>query len=239
MRSLLLVILWLAASPAMAAGGNQIVLIAGDDSLPVFDNAVARMQATLAAPGNSVHRLSTAAAVIAQPGVQSATLAHVLGAISALRPAPGQGCLVFATSHGAHHEGFWLSKADEFLTPTALDHALAAGCGKAPSVVVISSCYSGDFARQPMTRPNRVVLTAARADRSSFGCGAGRSYTVFDACLLQALNRVPTWRAAFETARHCVRVQERQEQETPSLPQAWFGAAAEEKIAFFEGSSPF
>ncbi len=225
----------LTAAPAQAAPAQPLaVLVAGDDSLPVFDNAVAALQQRMAAHGApAAARLSTSRAFSGRPGIQSATLAHVLAAVAAMHPAPGQGCLVFATSHGAHHEGLWLSWADQFLTPTALDRALTAGCGNAPTVVVISSCYSGDFAQAPMTRANRVVLTAARADRSSFGCGAGRTYTVYDECLLAALDRGGTWALAYAAVRRCVRVQERLDGEVPSEPQAWFGAGVSKQAVLF------
>ena len=52
-----------------------------------------------------------------------------------------------------------------------------------------------------MTAPNRIILTAARADRSSFGCTADRIYTVFDACLLGVLPHATTWRAVFDETK--------------------------------------
>ena len=68
---------------------------------------------------------------------------------------------MYATSHGVKGEGLYLSSVDEVLTPGELDTALRVGCGEAPTVVVISACYSGQFTQSPMTRPNRVILTAA------------------------------------------------------------------------------
>ena len=223
-RALLLICLAFTAHPCAAAPPVS-VLVAGDDSLPVFDNAVSAMLAALP-PGTRVARLSTSPSVAGQPGIASATLPHVLAAVAAMHPASGQSCLVFATSHGTHHAGLWLSRQDEYLSPAALDRALQSGCGHAPTVVVISSCYSGSFARPPMARANRIVLTAARADRSSFGCGAGRTYTVYDQCLLAALDHGGTWRQAYASVQTCVRVQERLDGEMASLPQAWFGAEA-------------
>ncbi len=220
----------LTAPAAAAAPPPTAVLIAGDDSLPVFDAATAAF-ATLLPPATKTTRLSTSPALAAQPGIALATLPHVLAAIAALRPAPGQSCLVFATSHGAHHAGLWLSHNDQYLSPAALDRALAAGCAQAPTIVIISSCYSGDFARPPMARPNRIILTAARADRSSFGCGAGRTYTVYDQCLLAALAHPAPWRQIYATTKTCVRTQEERDDETPSLPQAWFGPAIADSLS--------
>jgi len=206
--------------------GYKMVLVAGDGSLPVFDNAVARFRVLMGA-GNAhpdIQLLSASRAAVGRHGARSATLEHVLAAVASMRPAPGQGCLVFATSHGGEHEGLWLAANQVFLTPQALDAALVRGCGDAPTVVVVSSCFSGSFTQAPMTRANRVVLTAARADRTSFGCRAGRSYTVYDACLLNAFGGESTWKSLYSSTRACVSAEEQRDQAIPSEPQAWFGA---------------
>jgi len=208
--------------------GVAAVLVAGDGSLPVFDNAVAGARARLLARGGAtpadITRLSASRRMVIKHHLKPATLANVLAAVAGLRPGPGQGCLVFATSHGGAGEGLWLSAGESFLTPGALDHALVQGCGHVPTFVVVSACFSGSFALPPMTRPNRIVLTAARPDRTSFGCGAGRVYTVYDQCLLAAFDRGGTWRQAYARIKKCVADEEMREQAEPSEPQAWFGA---------------
>jgi hypothetical protein len=141
-----------------------------------------------------------------------------------MNPAPGQACFVFITSHGIPNEGVALSYGDSVLRPAALDRALAIGCGNAPTVAIVSACYSGSFAGLPMARANRIVLTAARADRPSFGCGADETYTFFDQCLLHSLDYGPRWREVFAATRSCVEQREALENEDPSMPQGWFGA---------------
>lgn len=212
-----------AAPAASAAVPYKAVLIAGDGSLPVFDNAMDGVAADLRRAGaaSDIVRLSGTGAGRSLP----ATVGNVVEAIAAMRPAAGQGCLVFATSHGVHGGGLYLSAEEEVLTPATLDRALQAGCGSAPTVVVVSSCFSGSFAQAPMARPNRVILTAARVDRTSFGCGAGETYTVYDRCLLGRLDKRGTWPVAYDAIRRCVGAEERREGVTPSLPQAWFGGA--------------
>ena len=76
-----------------------------------------------------------------------------------------------------------------------------------------------------MSKPNRVILTAARADRPSFGCQARRTYNFFDECLLGALPQSATWRAVFAGANRCVRRMERTLGVRASAPQAFFGEA--------------
>jgi hypothetical protein len=206
----------------------RAVLVAGDPGLPVFDNAAAGMGAWLrtragVAP-DGITRLSASPAVIAQQGAGVTSWSNVLQAVEDLRPSAGQGCLVFITSHGIRGAGIVLSPGG-VLSPEELDKALVRGCGNSPTVVIISACYSGGFARPPMTRANRIVMTAARPDRTSFGCRAGATYTFFDECLLGALRHAQNWRGVFEATVACVERRESAGNYIPSEPQASFGPA--------------
>jgi len=217
-----------AAPPAAPPVGHwRVVLVAGDTAQPVFDNAVKAVNLWLVQHGVAaadIHRLA-ASATPQDPTIEPATLDRVLGRIADLHAGPGEGCFVFITSHGGHNLGIYLSRRDEMLRPSALAHALASGCGAAPTVVIVSGCYSGTFARGTMAAPNRIILTAARADRASFGCSAEQTYTNYDSCLLAALPHASTWRGVFDETKDCVRYRENQFGETPSHPQASFGAA--------------
>lgn len=213
---------------AAALRGYKAVLVAGDASLPVFDNAVASVANRLrerGIPPGDIQRFSASRRTVAGGGARPASLARVLGAVAAMAPGAGQGCLVFATSHGARGYGLVLAATQEVLDPAALDQALTQGCGDSPTVVIISACFSGLYARSPVARPNRIVLTAARPDRTSFGCGAGYTYTVYDRCLLDAVGGDGgTWRGVFTAVRSCVAAEERRGDFIPSEPQAVFGA---------------
>ena len=219
-----------AAIPAPSGGPRWVaVLVAGDGSLPVFDNATNRMASLLERSGvraDDIHRLSATPEALSKPRVQVATRARVLDAVSSLHPGPGQGCLVFITSHGAHGDGVYLAPRKEFLPPEELDTALRAGCGTAPTVAIVSACYTGDFAQPPMAQPNRVVLTAAAANRPSFGCGAGRQLAYYDGCLLGSLDGQPrNWADVIAATDRCVSRTEAKEHEPPSHPQSFIGNA--------------
>jgi hypothetical protein len=211
--------------------GYKAVLIAGDSSAKAFDHATDAMRdrllASRVAPAD-IQRLSATRAAIGRDGVRPSTLNQVLMAIASMHPGAGQGCFVFATSHGAFGEGLVLMPSRNFLTPFALDNALNAGCGDAPTVVIISGCFSGNFVKPPMARANRIVLTAAREDRSSFGCGAEFRYTFYDRCLLSAMDHSATWQAAYGSIRECVATREAALRFVPSEPRAWFGQAVAE-----------
>jgi hypothetical protein len=204
---------------------TKIVLIAGDNSLKVFDNAInsfrARLLSRQGITATNITRLSASAASASH----QATLANIVDTIADMHPAPNQACLVYATSHGVEQGGLYLSASNGPLSPLALNLALTAGCGDAPTIVIVSACFSGQFAAPPMTRPNRIILTAARPDRTSFGCQAGRIYTVYDQCLLTALDTAADWHQLHALTKTCVAAEEDREQVLPSEPQAWFGTA--------------
>jgi hypothetical protein len=225
-------LLLLAGSPAGAAPSRpaaewKAVLVAGDNAQPVFDNAVEAVRSWLiqgGVPRANIHRFS-ASPRANEPAVEPASARRVLQDIAGLAARPGERCFVFITSHGQRDDGVFLAYHSEFLTPAELAQALSLGCGAVPTVAIVSSCYSGAFSAAPMQASNRIVLTAARADRPSFGCQADRTYTVFDECLLSTLPRAPTWRATFAVNSRCVRKREKWLNVLPSQPQAFFGTA--------------
>ena len=222
-------------APAGSAGAWQVILVAGDDAQPVFDNATRELSRRLVAagvPSGNIHRLSASNPELAS-GIESATTEHVLRRIAELPARPGDECLIFLTSHGERGSGVWLARSDRALTPEELARALSRGCAAVPTVVIVSACYSGSFATGQMTKPNRVILTAAKSDRPSFGCQAHRTYNFFDECLLEVLPQSATWRLVFEGAYRCVRRMEHALGARPSEPQAYFGGTvAALKVGF-------
>ncbi len=123
----------------------------------------------------------------AAPRGRAGDAENLLRRIAELPVRPGGRCFVFLTSHGERDAGLWLARSNRALAPSELAQALSRGCAAVPTVVVVSGCYTGGFAAGAMARPNRIILTAARRDRPSFGCEVGRTYTVYDQCLLAAL----------------------------------------------------
>jgi hypothetical protein len=223
------------AAGAVPAGHWQVVLAAGDNAEPVFDNATRALnqRLTLAGvPESNIHRLSASSAELS-PGVEPALAEVLLRRIAELPARAGDRCLVFLTSHGERGGGLWLARSNTALSPDDLAQALSRGCAAVPTVVVVSACYSGGFAVGKMARPNRIILTAARSDRPSFGCQIHRTYNFFDECLLGALPKSANWRAVFDGAKGCVRHMEQALGERPSEPQAYFGAAVGDlKVGF-------
>ncbi len=132
---------------------------------------------------------------------------------------------MFITSHGAPARGLVMKHARAFLSPANLDRLLAGPCQGRPTVIIASGCYSGSFAEGVMPASNRVILTAARDDRPSFGCNASRQFTVFDQCILDNIVGGSRWWTVIENARVCIDESERAlHVDAPSEPQASIGA---------------
>jgi hypothetical protein len=213
----------LAAAPdGIPAARWHAVLIAGDNDSPSFDNGIDALRDKLSARGVRDIRILTS-----DPGRNpSAQVASAANVSNALRNAGGAGaCLAFITSHG-NETGVVLRQANGVIGPGTLDSALDAGCGTLPTVVVVSACHSGVFLTSAMRQPNRVVLTAAAADRVSFGCGSGDQFTYYDQCLLQQFDAATTWSQLAQSTRACVQSLEKSMGiRTPSQPQIFIGAA--------------
>jgi hypothetical protein len=146
---------------------------------------------------------------------------NLAGALQDLSISDQDACLIHMTSHGSP-QGFYLRNAAP-ITPQTLDRILDRACGGKPTVVLISACYSGVFVGPSMQKKNRIILTAARQDRTSFGCSAENQYTYWDACLIDSLPTAETWKSLYGTIQQCVQTKESQGQFKPSLPQAYFG----------------
>jgi Peptidase C13 family len=97
-------------------------------------------------------------------------------------------------------------------------------------VIIISACYAGAFI-DSLRDPQTIVIAAAAADRTSFGCSNDSDLTYFgEAFYRDALPAARTLREAFDNAKAAIALRERTEGVTASNPQAYFGQAAEQKL---------
>jgi tetratricopeptide (TPR) repeat protein len=127
--------------------------------------------------------------------------------------------VVILTSHGAQ-AGLEVKAGtrQETLSPLNLVTALN-DTHIRHRVVIVSACYSGVFIR-PLADPDTLVITAADADHTSFGCKNGNDWTYFgDAFFNTALRHTADLRDAFAQAGSLIRKRERQHRLTASNPQ--------------------
>jgi hypothetical protein len=153
-------------------------------------------------------------------------LEHILVGLGRLMDRDRDTLFLFLTSHGERGE-FALQLphlALAQLTPVQLKLMLDRS-GIRNRVVVISACHSGSFV-PVVADPRTLVITAARGDRSSFGCEDRRQWTYFgDAFFNRALRGERSFSRAFAQAKRTIARWETAERLPPSLPQIAGGEA--------------
>lgn len=104
-------------------------------------------------------------------------------------------------------------------------------------VVIVNACYSGGFI-PPLAGAGTMIITAARSDRSSFGCGEQSQLTWFGhAFLVDALNRTDDFQRAFALARGEVARWEKRDRYQPSDPQISIGSGIAAQLAAWRKGS--
>jgi len=154
-----------------------------------------------------------------------ATRENLRRAVQALAERSGEEDLVFIylTSHGSPGHDLELSQPRLQLADLPANElaALLAPLRERHKVVVISACYSGGFIA-PLKDDKTLVMTAARADRVSFGCSEENDFTYFGRALFaEALGETDNLQRAFELAVERVAEREQADGFEASEPQIW------------------
>jgi len=232
------------AAPSVFANWAAI-FVAGDDQAhsgghsEVFDNARRDLAVAFVRAGFSPAHMAqfsvhpqdypTQKVLPAEPSVIAETLKQLAAGASG-------GCLVYITSHGGP-DGVIVLGPNVF-TSAGVASLVDDACGQRPTVVVVSACFSGAFI-PPLSSPDRAVLTAARPDRTSFGCGESDRYTFFDTCVLAELARAHDFAALGEAVQACVAKRETDlGASPPSEPQVWVGPQLAPDLPLMAFASP-
>ena len=147
--------------------------------------------------------------------------------------------VLYSTSHGApvglaYHEG---DNGYGILSPSRLGVVLGE-LGIRRRILLLSACYSGVFVPF-LASPDTAIVTAASADRTSFGCQADNDWTFFgDALINNALRKPQPLSEAAAEARVSIAGWEVQSGLMPSLPQIAIGDAARQWLATLEARMP-
>ncbi|HWE17827.1 MAG TPA: C13 family peptidase [Hyphomicrobiaceae bacterium] len=160
-----------------------------------------------------------------------ANLDRALQHIGALINKDSDVLFLFLTSHGQKNRfalempGFALDS----LTPGHLKGMLDRS-GIKNRVLVVSACHSGSFV-PALADPTTLVITAAHAERTSFGCEDRRQWTYFgDAFFNRSLRRERSFERAFERAKQMIARWEMRERLVRSLPQIAGGEALRARL---------
>ncbi|MEL6959062.1 MAG: C13 family peptidase [Pseudomonadota bacterium] len=89
-------------------------------------------------------------------------------------------------------------------------------------ILILQACFSGSLIDE-LRSPNRIILTAASADRSSFGCSPESDNTWFIKALNRAMGEGGSWQQIFERTRALVAADEAAQGVPASNPQRFVG----------------
>ncbi len=96
---------------------------------------------------------------------------------------------------------------------------------------MVSACHSGSFI-PALADASTLVITAAHAERTSFGCEDRREWTYFgDAFFNQALRTERSFERAFDRAKRTIGRWEKEQGLVQSLPQIAGGEALRARLA--------
>lgn len=159
-------------------------------------------------------------------------LARVLHHIGGLMNPEEDVLVLYLTSHGSEKHRLsvvnWPLRLDE-IDPAALKRMLEES-GIKWRVIAISACYAGGFIG-PLKDEMTLIMTAADAQKQSFGCGTQSDFTYFGKAVFdEELRRTHSFTEAFERARRVIAERERAQQFAPSNPQIYIGGAIAAKL---------
>jgi hypothetical protein len=146
---------------------------------------------------------------------------------------------LYMTSHGARDgqlaARFWPLEVAT-LTPATLKKWLDAA-GIRHRVIVVSACYSGTWI-EALADDNTLVMTAADADHTSYGCGNKSDLTFFGRAMFDEQLRVSTrsFEQAHRAARDIIRRREIDagKEDGYSNPQIRVGSAIRGRLSQLE-----
>jgi len=218
---------------------DAYVVVAALNSDPVFGREARETGRVLSRRFGSEGRTIVLAEGAAAPGSPD-SLALALRKIGALADPQEDVVVLYTTSHGSPETGLEYLDPQRGFGSIRPDHlaAMLDASKLANRLIILSACYSGTFLPR-LTSARSVVISAAAADRPSFGCSPGNDWTYFgDAFINRALRKPQPLQAAFEEARQLVGQWEARAGLPNSMPQIRIGKDASRWLAPLEKRMP-
>jgi hypothetical protein len=194
-----------------------LLAVAGDGKQEVFRREVEYVRDQFArdfgTTGRSVALINSRTTVERAPMATVSSIREALQAVAARMDKERDILFLFLTSHGSREHELVLAQRSMNLRglPAQQLAELLKESGIRWKVVVVSACYSGGFIA-PLKDDHTMVLTAARHDRTSFGCSDDADFTFFGrAYFEQALPHSKSFQDAFKRAAALVHERELKE----------------------------
>jgi hypothetical protein len=205
-----------------------------DVFLKELDGGLAALGGILPIRGHAVRLVNHRETLESLPLANQRNFAVAVHALGDVMNKDADVLLLLMTSHGEPH-GFGLRLPSEVVTQLTPQEVAATldNEGIKNRIVIVSACYAGTFV-PPLMNDNTIVITAADANSTSFGCAPERDWTYFgDAFFRQSVRPGRDLQRAFDNARVLIQGWELMDRARPSNPQAHFGPALVAKLAPF------
>ena len=166
------------------------LLIAGDGTQEVFRREVEYVNQSFAkrydTAGRTLVLANSRSSVSRLPLATDTSIERALGALAQQMDKERDLLFVFLTSHGSKTHDLSIDMRGMRLPQLSAQRlaALLKASGIRKQIVVVSACYSGGFI-DPLKGPTTWVITASRADRTSFGCADENDFTYFGRALFK------------------------------------------------------
>jgi len=202
-----------------------VIAFAGVGEENVFRNeaefVVRQFEQRFDAVGHTMLLVNNPQTLQTQPLASLTNLETAIDAIAERMDVDTDVLLLFMTSHGSPDHLLSVSMDPlplDQIAPDDLSDVLQESHIR-NKVLIISACYSGGFVK-PLQGDTTMVITAAREDRSSFGCGTDSDITDFGrAFFVEGLNHSDSFTSAFDVAKSLVDAWEVRDHEKHSYPQ--------------------
>lgn len=209
---------------------DAYVVVAALDSDPVFAREAREAARVLAARYDAVGRTVVLAGLDGRsidplPRGSPETLGDAIARVAKVMNPEEDALILYITAHGTPVGIAYRDRGKLLATvpPAWLDDVLRRG-GVRNRLVIVSACFSGSFV-PILASANGAVISAAAADRTSFGCASDNDWTFFgDALVNHALRKRQPLAAAFAEARGLVGKWEADARLIPSNPQVTIGS---------------
>jgi hypothetical protein len=202
-----------------------LIGFAGDGGENVFRNEVEYVERLFDqrfdAAGHTLLLINNPGTLKNVPLASLTNLETAVDAIAEKMDRDGDILLLYLASHGSRDHVLYVGMDPlplDQISPEDLADVLADAHIR-NKVIVISACYSGGFI-DALKDDDTMLITAARGDRASFGCGTDADITDFGrAFLVEGLNHNESFRGAFGEASKLIDAWETRDSEEHSFPQ--------------------
>ena len=193
-------------------GGINLFLleVAGDGTEEVFRREVdfvhEEFDARFGTRGHSLQLINSRSTIERSPLATVTSIRRAVAALAGRMDRDKDILFVFLTSHGSRSHELMLDLDEVSFPPLGAEELgrILRDSGIRWKVVVVSACYGGGFIA-PLRDGNTLVLTAARQDRSSFGCSDSNDFTYFGRAFFHdALPLSGSFQDAFARARDLI-----------------------------------